>query len=150
MISDNGLNYQICRTADELKSAEDGYNVVVEGLGRNITGKTGDEELAKTVQVYLRGRDNRVLGGVVGHLYGGWLNVSLLWVDEEHRNRGYGSSLLRMIEGEAVRSGCRYAHLDTYSFEARPFYEKHGYSLFATLDDYPIGYSKYFLWKKLL
>jgi hypothetical protein len=42
------------------------------------------------------------------------------------------------------------AHLDTYSFEARPFYEKHGYSLFATLDDYPIGFSKYFLKKILL
>jgi len=149
-MSGNSLTYQVCRTADEFKSAEDGYNAVVEGLGRNITGKTGDAELAKTVQVYLRDRDERVLGGVVGHLYGGWLNVSLLWVDEEHRNRGYGSSLLRMIEGEAVRSGCRYAHLDTYSFEARPFYEKHGYSLFATLDDYPVGFSRYFLKKKLV
>jgi len=58
--------------------------------------------------------------------------------------------LLGVIEAEAVRSGCRYAHLDTYSFEARPFYEKHGYSLFAALDDYPVGFRKYFLKKRLL
>lgn len=145
----DGLTYQVCRTADEIRSAEDGFNAVVEGLGSNITSKTGDEELGRTVQIYLRDGD-RVLGGVVGHFFGGWLNVSLLWVDEGHRNRGHGSSLLRMIEGEAVRAGCRYAHLDTYSFEARPFYEKHGYSLFATLDDYPVGFSKYFLKKKLV
>ncbi len=149
-MSNNSLTYQICRAADEFKSAEDGYKTVVEGLGNNITSKTGDVELAKTVQVYLRDWDNRVLGGVVGHLFGGWLNVSLLWVDEDFRNRGYGTRLLGMIEGEAVKLGCRYAHLDTYSFEAKPFYEKHGYSLFATLDDYPIGFSKYFLKKKLL
>lgn len=106
-MSNNSLTYQICRTADEFKSAEDGYKTVVEGLGKNITSKTGDMELGKTIQVYLRDRDNRVLGGVVGHLFGGWLNVSLLWVDEEHRNRGYGTSLLRIIEGEAVKSGCK-------------------------------------------
>ncbi len=86
----NSLTYQICRTDDELRSAEDGYKAVVDGLGRNITSKTGDVELRKTVQVYLRDRSNRVLGGVVGHLFGGWLNVSLLWVDEEHRSRGWG------------------------------------------------------------
>lgn len=150
LMSKNSLTYQICRTASELNSAEDGYKAVVEGLGKNITSKTGDVELVKTVQVYLRDRDSRVLGGVVGHLFGGWLNVSLLWVDEEHRNRGNGTRLLRIIESEAIKLGCRYAHLDTYSFEARPFYEKHGYSLFATLDDYPIGFSKYFLKKKLV
>ena len=146
----NGLSYQICRTVDEFNSSEDGYKAVVEGLGENITLKTGDAELGRTVQIYLRDGDNRVLGGVVGHFFGGWVNVSLLWVHEDYRNRGHGSSLLKMIEEEALELGCRYAHLDTYSFEARPFYEKHGYSLFATLDDYPKGFSKYFLKKKLV
>jgi len=149
-MSGEGLTYQVCRTADEIRSAEDGFSAVVDGLGRNITAWTGDAELAKTVQIYLRGGGGRVLGGVVGHFFGGWLNVSLLWVDEGYRNRGYGSSLLRIMEGEAVRNGCRYAHLDTYSFEARPFYERHGYSLFAALDDYPAGFSKFFLKKRLL
>jgi hypothetical protein len=55
-----------------------------------------------------------------------------------------------MAEDEAMKIGCKYAHLDTYSFEARPFYEKHGYALFATLDNYPEGYSKYFLKRKLV
>lgn len=55
-----------------------------------------------------------------------------------------------MIESEAAKLGCKYAHLDTYSFEARPFYEKHGYTLFATLGNYPEGHSKHFLKKTLL
>jgi uncharacterized protein (DUF924 family) len=39
--------------------------------------------------------------------------------------------------------------LETTSFEARPFYEKRGYEVFATLDDYPPGHSKFFLRKRL-
>jgi len=55
-----------------------------------------------------------------------------------------------MIESEATQQGCTHAHLDTFSYEARPFYEKLGYDLFATLEDYPPGYCKYFLKKSLI
>lgn len=149
-MNENGLSFQICRTADDFKSSEEGCRAVLEGLGKNITSKIGNVELGRTVQIFIRDRENRVVGGVIGHVFGGWLYVSLLWVGESLRNRGNGTRLLKMIENEAVKLGCKYAHLDTYSFEARPFYERHGYTLFATLDDYPEGHSKYFLRKTLL
>jgi GNAT superfamily N-acetyltransferase len=148
-MDENGLSFQVCRTVDDFKSAKDGYQAVLEGLGRNIVSKTGNPELGRSVQVFIRDRENRVVGGVIGQVFGGWLYVSLLWVEESLRNKGNGTRLIKMIENEAVKLGCKYAHLDTYSFEARPFYEKHGYTLFATLDNYPEGYSKHFLKKAL-
>ena len=148
-MGEDSLSFQICRTPDDFKSAEDGYKAVLEGLGRNITGKTGNSELGRIVQIFMRDRENRFVGGVVGYVFGGWLYVSLLWVEESLRNKGNGTKLLKMIENEAMTLGCKYAHLDTYSFEARPFCEKHGYTLFATLDNYPEGYSKHFLTKTL-
>ena len=42
-------------------------------------------------------------------------------------------------EQEARRRGCRYAQLTTYSFQARGFYEKLGYSVVGQMDDYPPG-----------
>ncbi|MDB5536981.1 MAG: Acetyltransferase family protein, partial [Devosia sp.] len=39
--------------------------------------------------------------------------------------------------------------LDTFSFQARPFYEKLGYSVFGTIPDYPPGGARYFLSKTL-
>ena len=90
-----------------------------------------------------------VVGGVIAHVFGGWVYISLLWVDESLRNRGYGTALLDRMEREAARLGCGHAHLDTYSFEARPFYERHGYEVFGTLEDYPSGHRKYFLKKTL-
>ena len=41
------------------------------------------------------------------------------------------------------------ATLETHSFQARPFYEKYGYQVFATLDDWPPGHAKYFMRKQL-
>ncbi len=143
------MSFRICRTPDDFKSAEDGHRAVLEGLGRNIISKIGNVELGKTVQIFIRNRENRVVGGVVGHIFGGWMYLSLMWVEESLRNKGRGTKLLKMIENEAVKAGCKYAHVDTYSFEARPFYEKNGYTLFATLENYPKGYKKYFLKKRL-
>ena len=38
-------------------------------------------------------------------------------------------------EREAIRRGCRGAWLDTYSFQARGFYERLGYTIFGTIDN---------------
>jgi len=149
-MNESDLSFQVCRTPEEFKSAEDGYQAVLEGLGRNIISKIGNVELGKNVQVFIRDQDNRVVGGAVGQTFGGWVYISLLWVEESLRNKGNGTKLLKMIEAEAVKLGCKYAHLDTYSFEAKPFYERNGYTVFATLENYPEGHSKHFLKKELL
>ena len=150
IMNENDLSFQVCRTSDDFKSAEDGYQAVLEGLGRNIISKIGNVELGKNVQVFIRNRENKVVGGAIGNIFGGWLYVSLLWVEVSLRNKGNGTKLLKILENEAIKVGCKYAHLDTYSFEAKPFYEKNGYILFATLENYPEGHSKHFLKKKLL
>jgi GNAT superfamily N-acetyltransferase len=150
LFNDNNLSFQVCRTSDDFKFAEDGYQAILEGLGRNIISKIGDMELGKDVQIFIQNNENKVVGGAIGSVFGGWLYVSLMWIEESLRNQGYGTKLLKMKEDEAVKLGCKHAHVDTYSFEAKPFYEKHGYKLFASLESYPEGHSKHFLKKKLL
>jgi hypothetical protein len=48
-----------------------------------------------------------------------------------------------------VAAGCHHAWLDTFSFQARPFYEKQGYRVFGVLPDYPTGQTRYFLTREL-
>lgn len=93
--------------------------------------------------------DDGLVGGLAGYTHFSWLYVEQLWVDSSHRGTGLGSALLRAAEEEARRRECRGVWLDTYSFQARPFYETHGYRLFGALDDYPPGHAKYFLTKAL-
>jgi GNAT superfamily N-acetyltransferase len=149
-MNENDLSFQICKMPDDSKSAEEGRRAVVEGLLEYTSSKISSMEPPKTIPIFIRDRENRVVGGVIGHVFGSWLYVELLWVEDSLRNKGNGTKLLKMIESEAAKLGCKYAHLDTFSFEARPFYEKHGYTLFATLENYPEGHSKHFLKKKLL
>jgi ribosomal protein S18 acetylase RimI-like enzyme len=75
------------------------------------------------------------------------LHVDLLFLPESLRRIGIGRQLMSDAEGEAIRRGCRGAWLDTYSFQARGFYERLGYTVFGTIEDYPPGYSRFFLKK---
>jgi GNAT superfamily N-acetyltransferase len=129
-----------CGFQPETTSTESDMMVLIEGLGRNILKHLGDVELGKSLRIFLRDRDNRTVGGIAADLFGGWVYISLLWVDENLRDQGYGSELLKRLESEAIQLGCKYAHVDTYSFGARPFYERAGYQVFGILDDYPAGH----------
>ncbi|CAB3754864.1 acetyltransferase [Burkholderia sp. MSh2] len=92
-------------------------------------------------------------GAVVGGLWGstayGWLHVDLLVVPEAARGQGAGTRIMDLAEREAVARGCHGAWLDTFDFQARPFYEKRGYVRFGELADYPVGHARIFLTKKL-
>ncbi|HLM68004.1 MAG TPA: GNAT family N-acetyltransferase [Longimicrobium sp.] len=101
------------------------------------------------VTVLLRDASGAIHGGVLGVVLWTWLYVDSLWVADAHRGAGHGSRLLQAAEDEAVRMGCRSVHLDTFGFQARPFYEKRGYRVFGELADYPQGQSRYYLWKPL-
>jgi GNAT superfamily N-acetyltransferase len=143
------LSIQICKTPDELKASQTAEMVMLEGLGNNILEHLGNVELGRPIRIFLRNPSDEVVGGVIANCFGGWVYIALLWVGKSLRNQGYGTRLMRLLEAEAIQKGCHHAHLDTYSFEARPFYERLGYELFATLDDYPKGHCKYFLKKQL-
>ena len=145
----HGLSIQVCRTLEELQSAEAAEMVLLEGLGNNLIKQIGTVELDRPIKIFVRDQAGKVVGGVIAHVFGGWVYIALLWMEESWRNLGYGTRLMHLAEAEALQLGCQYAHVDTYSFEARPFYERLGYELFATLDDYPQGHCKYFLKKRL-
>lgn len=101
------------------------------------------------VRLALVDDEGRIVGGLLGTTHWGWLHVTVLAVDEALRGQGWGTRLLREAERIAVGRGCHHAWLDTFSFQARPFYERLGYRAFGELADYPTGQSRIFLAKPL-
>lgn len=77
------------------------------------------------------------------------LFVDTLFVSEAHRGKDLGSILLRKVEDEAKAIGVKLAHLDTFDFQAKGFYEKQGYEVFGVLDDCPEGHKRYYMKKRL-
>lgn len=100
--------------------------------------------------VMARDGDGNLVGGVVGKINWTWLYVSKLWVIGDARSTGLGSRLMGALEEAAAARGCRWAHLDTFSFQAPSFYERLGYESFATLPDYPPGHRRIFMRKSLV
>src|SRR5258708_3358665 len=96
-----------------------------------------------------RAEDGTVAGAALGETGRGWLHVSVVWVHERFRRQQLGTRLLTAMEAEALRRGCHAAYLDTFSYQARPFYEKLGYVVFGTLDDYPVGHQRFYMRKRL-
>ena len=70
------------------------------------------------------------------------VTIEYLYVEEKHRGRGYGSQLLERIEQQARAAGAKRIFLNTFSFQAPAFYEKHGYQLFAKLEPAMANYNQ--------
>jgi GNAT superfamily N-acetyltransferase len=104
---------------------------------------------AQPVNVFLRTDVGEIKGGLIGRILAGWLLIGTLSVDPQYRRRGCGVELMRTAEAEARVGGCKYAWLDTFEFQARPFYEQLGYECFGVLNDHPIGHTHYFMYKRL-
>jgi GNAT superfamily N-acetyltransferase len=99
--------------------------------------------------VFARDETGTAVGGLHGQLRWGWLYVDNFWLPEALRGQGLGSTLLQAAEQLAVERGCTGSYLDTFEFQALPFYERHGYTVFGTLEGYPPPYRRYFLRKAL-
>jgi GNAT superfamily N-acetyltransferase len=147
LMSNDGLSFQICKTSDDSESLRNDRRAVVEGLIGFNKNKTGCAP--EYLWVLMRDKKSRVVGGLLGYTFGDWMHIEILWVEESFRNKDNGTKLLKMAENEAVKRGCKHVDLDTMSWQAKPFYEKHSYTLFAKLDNYPEGHSKYFMKKDL-
>lgn len=103
------------------------------------------------LNIYLRDESGTICGGLLGDTYFGWLSINILWIDERFRGQGYGERLMDTAEEEARRRGCVHVNLDTFSFQARPFYEKRGYRVYGVLEDFPAGtgHQRFYLTKDL-
>jgi GNAT superfamily N-acetyltransferase len=104
-------------------------------------------EMPNYLFITIRGDDGSIVGGVVGATYLGWLQVHVVWVADELRGRGYGTKLMQEAESEAIRRDCPRVFLETFDFQALPFYEKIGYTVFSKLADFPPGGARYALTK---
>ena len=128
-------------------SLED-QQLIHNGLGAYNHEQAGESGYRK-LRLVIRDTNGSIIGGLLAETYWGWMFIETLWIDKSLRGQGVGSKLMREAEAEAIRRGCTKCYLDTFSFQARPFYESHGYTVFASLPNFPDGHQRHFLVKEL-
>ena len=101
------------------------HNIVQMMVDNHNVAVTGQAEWYP-VAFFLRDENGEVLGGLLGDIWAAWLHIKTLAVAAPVRGRGFGKELMKRAETYAIERGCTDAFLDTFSFQARPFYEKLG------------------------
>lgn len=100
--------------------------------------------------VYSKDENGIMQGGLLASIKGLWLCIDYLWVDESMRKNGLGSQLMHVAEEESKKLGCHNALVDTFSFQALPFYEKLGYVKQMSLPNFPeLGMQRHYLSKEI-
>jgi len=136
------------RFTSEPDAPRDDRLIIINAVDEYNMQVTGDRHDSR-VNIFARDEDGVIRGGILADVWGGWMHITFLWVDEALREQGHATRLLQMAEDEARAKGCRGVFLETFSFQARPFYERFGYQVFGEIADYPPGHTYYFL-RKLL
>jgi len=121
------------------------------GIQNHASASIGlPEQMWSMATVFLRNEDGEIVGGAIGNTWGLWLYVADVWIDPSIRGKGYATKLMSAIELLATQRRCVNSYLDTFSFQARPLYEKLGYKVFGMLENHPKGHSHYFMKKALV
>lgn len=142
-----GYRLELSDTADEATQA-----LVVKRLhafndAASVSFQQKRVDGPRTLDVYLYTADGALVGGLLGVTLWTWLYVGDLWLAEPLRRQGLGRQMLARAEAAARVRGCTAAQLETYSFQARGFYEKQGYHVVGEMRDEPPGESHYWMRK---
>lgn len=124
------------------------YSKIKEYNTNNIPLKKG--QVVERICRIIKDSDGNIIAGIVGYIYHNFksLYIDLLWAKEEFRKCNYGAMLLEDIEKESLEKGLDFVHLYTFGFQAKDFYVKKGYEVFATLDECALNNKAYYVKKR--
>lgn len=106
-------------------------------------------EVPSYYSVILKNEKDGVQGGSTVYVHSDSIFIDILWVSDKFRGQGFGNKIMDAVEAEAKKRGCKYATVDTFDFQAEPFYKKRGYYDIGTIKEYVLGFDRIFLRKNL-
>ncbi len=147
------MNIKIVTVLEDAKSFEEFlHNEIKSFNNRNSPMHNAARQPGKIkpLNLILQTETGEPVGGLAASTYWDWLEIDNFYVPAALRGQGIGTKLLQQAEEIAQLRGCKHCFLSTYEFQARRFYEMHGYSIVGELLDYPAGSAFYWMRKELV
>ncbi len=91
--------------------------------------------------------NGELIAGATGRDHYSQFYLDNIWVKEEYRSRGIGTSIHEKVTACAKRCGCRRVQLNTLNPKAVTLYQRLGYEILAEIDDYADGFKLYYMAK---
>jgi ribosomal protein S18 acetylase RimI-like enzyme len=111
--------------------------------------QNGHPRRSEKYSIFLKDKNEKILGGVIVTFLWNGMEINSLWVDESIRRQGWGTKLVEKIEVEGAKRGCIISYTNTFPWQAPQFYEKLGYKIYGKLDNFPKGESLIYFSKQL-
>ncbi|MCR1973852.1 GNAT family N-acetyltransferase [Clostridium sporogenes] len=142
------MNNYIIRESSSDKEADLIVDRIVEYNLSKVPGK--QEVPLLCINRVIEDTNGEIIAGILSKMYC-WncIYIDVLWVKEGYRKDGLGTKLLEELEKIAKEKDCHLIHLDTFDFQAKDFYIKHGYEIFGILDECPENHKRYFMKKNI-
>ncbi|OZB96194.1 GNAT family N-acetyltransferase [Paenibacillus sp. XY044] len=137
----SGIPKIIRGTADEANYVR---NKLIEFNSRHAPNGIYEE-----TNLCVKDETGNIIAGLNSAICWNWMEIDILWVDDEYRGCGHGKRLLEEAERIAVSKHCTFIKLNTFSFQAPEFYKKYGYREMAVIENAPLGYQHYYFIKDL-
>ena len=93
--------------------------------------------------------NDQIIAGLNGNFCGPLCNVWDFWVDEKLQRKTIGTKIMNQCETIAKDQECKMMQLTTSELHSKPFYEKIGYKVLATIPEEFMGHDTYIM-RKLL
>ncbi len=110
----------------EANPTHEDLQVLGDGIMRYANEMRGQEPL-RFFAFFLRGEDEKIVGGCNGNNLYGCLYIDQLWIKDNLRGKGYGTTLMNEVEKLAKEDHCRFMVVNTMDWEALGFYKKLGF-----------------------
>ena len=91
----------------------------------------------------------KLIGGAIGFIQYNWYFLDMLYVDTKYRKKGIATKLITEIEKYSKDKKLTGIRMETWNFQAKGFYEKMGYTVWAQIENCPPGTIDYYLKKNL-
>ncbi len=139
------MPYSITRAAD----ADAAYMPIWAPLLAFNQETVGDAQGQPFALVITNSGSEEVLGGLWALSLWGSFYIGLVVAPKDARGQGLGAELMAQAEAEALARGCRQMWLDTYAFQAAPFYASLGFEQFGRIDGPAPMFPRVFMQKML-
>ncbi len=141
------MNYIFTR--HDLPDDQSALLLVDDGIGKYNEAAEPRLNDVRHLSCFARDANGVAIAGAVGRTWGQNAELQQIWLPEPMRKQGLGGALLREFENAARARTCTLIYLETWTFQARGFYEKQGYSVALEIAGYAPGLAKFTMIKRL-
>lgn len=120
---------------------------ITKGLNEHSVEHTGF--VKKSLSFLMKDGSDMPIAGLMATTMGCHINIKLLYVDPDHRGKGYAKKLMSAAENYAISNDFIKCFVDTLSYQAPEFYEKLGYQEITRIEKFYPNHDRIFYTKTL-